>query len=757
MTAWNSDLSLDEPMPMLPNYKQQRRRSATPTKSLQSFQMIGADTETIDGCADLFSYEAIKRTGTGKDATYEFIPKVKRVESMLDVMIIGIEVGHRWKCGGKKGWTIPQMFFWNIKYDMQAVMKFMSKRAINELTTQSSVTINARTGDLLPKGKGQPMVEITHLEKKHARFEPIGWNMDCGRLTFGEEKGHSVGMMQWWDISQFYGKLRLDTAAKKFLNEGKTEMCSDGSKLDASRFSEMLPITGERFPYDESDFEWVRYYDYYQADIQKYAKQDASLTGKLARAKRSDFVGSAVRFIQPYSPANVSQRNLLDRGYFPTMNAMMGDEHGKEVTQAFLSAYHGGLFDAAETGFIPDATIVDLVSAYPYIMYNLPAISHLAEVPKFHKKTGKPIKSGWTEELLGEFTYGEGIDGWNAAIDGKPYGWIGAVEVSITFKPDQRWHPLATKAANGTLVSPQYFNGWVDLESYREAVKWEYDELIVGRWSMYENDNPTYPFRPFIEYWYGVKNAATKGSVEYEIAKLMQNSVYGKTIQCIDEKTGALWNPMYAATITGATRARLMELTRLNDQSPVMVATDGVVIETSKLHTIPKRPAPAIGNLGEWETEVSGDTLIMGSGVYTVITGDKASNKPNGYLPKMIPIGKTTYRGNASMNIRGYESWIDFCLANADETEVVTHFLRPVSAGEARTQKQKNGGYECINIFEEKKATIRPMMDSSKRIWMGEAPETFGDLLNNRYTLTPHITVGNILSNEEMEVGYDEV
>ena len=100
-------------------------------------------------------------------------------------------------------------------------------------------------------------------------MKPINWM----------EGDYKLGRVLWWDISQFYNKMRLNDAAKEFLGDSKIDVCFDGSILDAGRFSE------------------PEYRDFYREDIEKYAIKDAVLCGELARIRREQFVSQRVRFI----------------------------------------------------------------------------------------------------------------------------------------------------------------------------------------------------------------------------------------------------------------------------------------------------------------------------------------------------------------------------------------------------------------------------------------------------------------------------
>jgi hypothetical protein len=218
-----------------------------------------------------------------------------------------------------------------------------------------------------------------------------------------------------------------------------------------------------------------------------------------------------------------------------------------------------------------------------------------------------------------------------------------------------------------------------------------------------------------------MKNSSEKGSVEYQVAKTCLNSLYGKTIQAVNNKAGKLWNPFYAATITGATRARLAELIRVNNFDALSVATDGVLFPSDKLVHIPQRPLPAPYNLGEWELEERGELAMLMSGVYSI---------------KTLEFTKTVFRGSASLFLRDFREGglFRFCEENENRSTKSATIRRPYSAGEARVRSDMS----LMNIFEEFSYTIRPAGDSTKRLWGRQKPQTFGDLLHTWWDSYPH-------------------
>ena len=656
---------LQFPLKDLPEIKIQRRKNKAKS-NLQEWNMMGADTETIEGRVWLFSTEL----GVWEIPTFAHLMHLLYSNSHT----------RKWKKGGGRGRRPYEYFFWNLKFDAQAVLRMLTDRVVLALINShqeegdigtDEVIINADTGDFKPKVRGR-MVKLSYLEGKSLMIKPINWRRGKVKL----------GPCYWWDISQFFGKMRLNTASQKYLNDSKIERCFDGSILDASRF-------------DESG-----YRDYYREDIDKYAVQDAVLTGKLARLKRAEFIENNIRFIRPYSLANVAQRNLLDTCTIPTINRYNSSEARTILTNASTS-FSGGWFETTGSGYHPSISMVDLASAYPYILYHLPDCDE--------------NESAW---FAGDG--GEEFEEWLNYR--KPYS-LGFVEAYFLFTDDNKWNPLVTKSRTGTLVTPRMFRGWITADELIEARKWPYLDHFIGKWCYFDPETDSKPFQPFIDRFYELKvNAGLNGDkVAYGVSKTMINSIYGKTVQAIDGKAGKLWNPLYASTITGATRARLAELIRVNDYNALSVATDGVIFPSDKLHTIPNRPLPAPHNLGQWELEDEGELLSLMSGVYSIRNENSI---------------KTTFRGSASYFLRNYrESGIfGFCKDNFQDYTKSASIRRPYSLREARIK----GDLSLTNVFSNHTYSLNALGVSTKRLWGGETPEKFGDLLNRWYMSTPH-------------------
>jgi len=592
--------------------------------------------------------------------------EIDTLQTLIEVMF-NKEHRSKWKQGkGKKqktsrGYSTKEFFFWNLKFDAQAILKLLKDEEIDGLLNGDKVTVDCERGK----------VEMKYLEGKFFMMKPLNWF----------EGNYKLGRILWWDISQFYNKMRLNAASEEFLNDSKIDICFDGSELDASRFSE------------------PDYRDYYREDIEKYAVKDAVLCGELARMRRNDFVSQGVRFIMPYSVANVAQRNMLDLCKIPTMNNIKKHDDGLAIIQRFLSMYQGGWFTTSGAGTFGngkgDACLgVDLVSAYPYVMYHLPDIT----------------KGTW---IRGNCQ--ESFESW---LERRKPMSLGGAEVYAVFEKGLSFYPLVKPTKKGTMVGARIVKGWFTADEIAEAKKWPHVKFKIGEWVKFEHEE-VYPLRPFIDRFYNMKMTSTKDSVPYIVSKLCLNSGYGKLIQCINDNIGQLWNPMLASTCTGSTRARLAEIIRLNGFSALSVATDGIIFPKEKLNVIPDRPLEAPFNLGRWEIEVHGDLIVQKSGVYSVINEDYC---------------KTTFRGNASYFLKDYKDGglFRFCQDHASESFVELEVTRPLSAKQARMKSD----FDLINIFTPQIETMTAFVLSDKRRFT-EGPRTFQDLLDKWWPSLP--------------------
>jgi len=675
-----------------------QRRSEPARASISDAKIMGADTETIDGKVWLFSTE----TGVYEIDTFEDLICAFFHPTHCKIWRQGARVAtdsHRAR-SASVGYAPAEFFFWNLSYDANAFFRLIADEfGEDEVLTLLAALDLEITTEILGQ---QVTFKMKYLSGKYFQIEPKGWVMEEMKM----------GKIHMWDIAQFYGKMRLNTAAMRYFNESKIERLHDGTILDISRVNE------------------TEYRERYDEDIRKYAIQDAILAGKLARLKKSDFNSADVRFIRPYSLANVAQRNLLDNGDIPTINEYTKTVNGMELLSIANTAYTGGWFEAVKNGIWVSPTCdavraKDLTSAYPYVMFNLCDVS----------------SGTWVRD--------NDPEGWELWLENRQPMDIGFCEVSVVFSEGQVWHPLTKLSKSGTLVSPRVITGWFTADEIVEAKKWPHDSFIIGEYCYFKPDTEHKPFAEFVDKFFTMKHNTQAGTPEYLVAKILPNSCYGKTIQAVDGKAGKMWNPFYAATITGYCRSLLAEINRLNDYTAISYATDGIIFPNGETDlVVPPRRLEAPYDLGEWSDDGEGDLLLAMSGVYSM----RSKNLKHGYwndnsysfeidsrlhpnVENRIPLFKykTTFRGTAAYFLRGYANGglFRFCEENKNIARVSTIIQKPYSAKEARFR----GDLSLMNVFVPRRFSFNVTGDSTKRKAVSK-PLLFGDLLENQYSST---------------------
>ncbi len=268
-----------------------------------------------------------------------------------------------------------------------------------------------------------------------------------------------------------------------------------------------------------------------------------------------------------------------------------------DIVRASISSYHGGKNGFyTKPGFYKDVVEIDLNSAYPYAMSNLPSF------------------------LQGEFTtvkkYTEGYVG-IYCISGKtscPY--------NLVF--DEEFKPVK-----------EFKNVWITSYELEEGLKHnelELDNIFGYIWIPKSDRNP---FKDYVDYFYNMKNTTDKKNPLYTFYKLLLNSLYGKLIQMTevcDEKSesvdfityinkkgelkvkrvqktfkaGGLFNPFIATLITGKTRAMIHHLE--HKFKAIHTATDSIKT-FSEVEGESK-------DLGGYKVEIKGDCLILRNKLY---------------------------------------------------------------------------------------------------------------------------------------------
>ena len=741
----------------LPAITPQKRPTIIPTdfvrSSIREWNFLACDTETRkNGKVFMMALESATKTTNG----FKIQPTVHYVDSFNDIVNVFLSKG-RIVHGKKRRFCHPSYSYYNLRFDIQAFLGHLPNPIIELIRLMGELSINYETEEIVDfkceETDHSRTVKIFYIPKKTLKLE-----FHPDHTYQPPKKGKrtptpiSGGKIDMWDIAQFFGTSLME-AGKRHLGQGKTERCRDGSILDVRKLDTEVMIKVKCA--QGVIYEKHRYEEYYKEDIEWYCAVDAHLTGRLSRMKLMEFVNTDVSFRDPYSIAAIAQRDLLNKGY---KEVVMADDEIMTYLKVGLTAFKGGHFEATEVGLIEDVVTYDLKSAYPANQWNIPAMTKWVADTYVHNKTGEVrqhIKYGQPKmkaELRGQFHAGTDVDEMVALceprIDLSPAYCL----VYMAFPEGNKWNPLCYVGKKPPLTTPRIFRGWITYDEYKEALNWNPVTSIVERylvWTDEENSVKEYPFRPFIQHWFNVKESTDSSDPAYLISKVLLNSIYGKTIACVEGKTGALWNPFFASMTTGYTRMELARFNRINGKKAVMVATDGIIIRKKDFIEMPERLLECPKNLGRWELEAENvDALIMMSGVYAI--RERTASKKKSYigfkegnyamLEDDIKSEKSKFRGTASYFLNGEDmGWFKFCERYADEDCVQMNITRPYSMGEARFN------LDLMNVFIERDISIRACGDSSKRMYrMDDKPTTFGDLLTRSYQLDSYDSYAHV-------------
>lgn len=265
-----------------------------------------------------------------------------------------------------------------------------------------------------------------------------------------------------------------------------------------------------------------------------------------------------------------------------------------------MKSYHGGKIESYILGYVKNAKVIDITSAYPYAMSKLPLI------------TGKyKIKKGVQD------------------LDNYFYAFI---KCNIIIEDEDLIHPLIIPSPlNKANISPYgYIKDIV-------ITKYEYDYLIKNNVDIkvidyigLESDNTIYPYHELVQELFDNRMLHNKTNKSLaEMYKTILNSLYGITFELTDVyeefeesiewvgyRAGDYFNPVVASYITAITRTYLSEVSYniiQNGGKVYLNMTDSIIYDGKcTLDVFSDKKI-----LGKFEApEEVEDVIILGAGRY---------------------------------------------------------------------------------------------------------------------------------------------
>ena len=248
----------------------------------------GFDTETLNGICKLICY-----SGMGSYDSLYFEDE-KNPENLPDIL----------RFLTKKKFSLSLNWFYNLDYDIRAIIRLMPEDNIAELYHNGNTEIYG--------------YKIKFLSKKF-------FKISVNKMTF-----------LYYDISQFFSG-GLDKNAQIYLNSGKDERINS-------------KILGNSRKYWKDNFDMVI----------EYCIQDCEITGKLGLFFYSN-LWKVLKFNpkKPYSTGSISQEYFINNcDFIPTIKNIP-----EEILKIHQDNYRGGRIEVIKRGFFERMNSYDLKSA----------------------------------------------------------------------------------------------------------------------------------------------------------------------------------------------------------------------------------------------------------------------------------------------------------------------------------------------------------------------------------------------------------
>lgn len=346
-----------------------------------------------------------------------------------------------------------------------------------------------------------------------------------------------------------------------------------------------------------------------------YAMRDAEVAFHIGKSVQKIIREFDIR--QPVSLADMSAKIFRHHYLQHTI-----PQPNRAVIMAALKSYHGGknnVIKGAAPGWHMGITGMDISSAYPYAMSQLPSMSY-AKLYKRYMKANKHVRevpplgvyqvSGHADICNWPVIFHHGFQ----PIQGKfRHVWVQGVELNEALR-----------------------SGEVHLTSVR------------GHYYEHEKDNRRSPFADFCGDFYHRKQSE-KNRIQRYMYKTTLNSVYGKFIQTrkgkreiytdIDNDTtqearplvaGGMFHPFIATAITAHTRAYIHQLEHAH--RAFHTATDGIYTHLKRPKKVPLSPRSGLGSL---EIENTGDLVLLRNKCY-ILYHPKGKTKSQYFKGKRI-------------------------------------------------------------------------------------------------------------------------
>lgn len=328
---------------------------------------------------------------------------------------------------------------------------------------------------------------------------------------------------------------------------------------------------------DRSDFTWSAI-----EGITTYWKLEIGLFHKLVTSLQDYLYSVGLNIIQWHGPGAIADFVYRKNGVLKAK-----DITPPEVRQAARYAYSAGRFELFQVGKFDNVYGLDINSAYPAAIAQLPNL------------------------IQGEWVHRQG------AIN--KIARFGVYRIKLDKQEFRRPGPVFHRSEHGAISYPHSVEGWY-WSPEAQCAKEEGAEILEA-WEYVEYTNAR-PFA-FVQNMYNQRLELKRQKSGAQLAiKLALNSLYGKMAQRAGwERNGAApyWHQLsWAGWVTSYTRAMLYSVMKqIPDKQLIAVETDGIYTTTN-----PDNLNIEIGEgLGQWDVSKHDVMMYLQSGVYAFLDG----------------------------------------------------------------------------------------------------------------------------------------
>ena len=363
---------------------------------------------------------------------------------------------------------------------------------------------------------------------------------------------------RFYDVANFLNG-SLDECAKEFLNISKSDIGTDIDIEHPEKYSKFVLLD--------------RCY------------KDALLTKQLA-----DILVDTVHNELGLHPRKWNSKASLSKEILKSLNVdalKPFRSEDREVIRYAWRSFKGGIFQTKVKGKVTKPDEVDIVSAYPNVLRNLPDLTS------------------------GHWEYVDGNTQFTEMKDGMFYGFY------KVFRQFDGYSPLRVR---NEILYPETDNCYIDYVTLPEIyymLTYKLPFFVIDGYEFHFDSIPSFPFRAVIDKLFDIKQHTDKQSqkAKYWLTKVVLNAIYG----CLCENKhgiGLYFNPVYASYITSLTRIYISSLSRDYFKDVYSIATDGI---TGKLkNKIPQ--STAIGHI-EKKHELPATSVYVQNGLITDTDG----------------------------------------------------------------------------------------------------------------------------------------